>query len=219
MKPREIRFLTEASVFKFIRRHFLFVGVCAAVVMAVAVGVIRKNIKDPYFGGQRISEWHWQLCTGDVVHPGLDLYNDARWAFSRMGPEAVPFLVSQLNEESTGIADSAVSWLRQRNLGSGILPDTVPASKKRRCAAIALGAMGKNAESAIPALIVYTQNSTNPLDQVYGTSGVSRILFSVDPKPGVKPPEQGWTTTAEWLNFRTNVFAEATRRYPGLMDE
>ncbi len=175
---------------------------CFAIASAGAITLImlsssRTHSNDPEFKGKRISAWFQQLCSTN--------WFPAEEAFSRMTPEAIPYVVGQLKYHS--ISDKAVCWLKQNPAASRFLKRVTEPTKRRCEAAAALRMMGPAAENALPALLAAWK--LDPSADVR-----KNAVYALPPILKRRYPRDGGVPLSEWPKFEASMTAEAARRFP-----
>jgi hypothetical protein len=133
----------------------LLLGGIAAVAVIVCVPLLQR-LREPVYQGRRVGAWFADLCTGAFAPLNANRCSAASAAFSRMDSNAVPFLVKQLSYDQSGTIERLeLAVLRVRLVSTLAMPLAIP-SEQRKYAAVALGAMGTNAISALePMLAAY----------------------------------------------------------------
>src|SRR5688572_13410969 len=136
------------------RRSKVLLAAAAAFLLIVLIGLRLNRTKDPVHAGRPVSAWFADLCSGVFGGtPKAKAFEPAYTEFTRMGPEAIPYLTSQLRYDRLGIRQKVIDRLRQypatKRFGRRLIGPL-----ERRCyAAVALRQMGPKAEAAIPALL------------------------------------------------------------------
>lgn len=162
---------------------------------------------DPVYSGKPVGRWFDDLCTG--VWSGTPKgapFAAAHLEFARMDSNAVPYLVSRLRYDRSGLLQRCLVQARKVSLGRQLTADAVFPADRRTYAVVALRQMGARAESSVPALLEAWRrdNDEVKLNVVYA---LETILL-------------GRTTTRatpqEAAKLEADVFAEVARRYPAL---
>lgn len=186
--------------------------VVAGMVAAILVLILatRTSVPNPEFQGKRISVWFDQLCSGVFSgSPRGEAFPEAYDAFTRMGPDAVPYLIRQLSRNRTGGLENVLLWLRQQTLTRPFMRNLILPSSKRAYAAVALRRMGASAEAATPALMEAWKHDI-PEVKNDCVSAMAAILYRERPdlQMGVD------MDTAMYQKFEARVVSAAAERFP-----
>src|SRR5262245_61872147 len=78
----------------------------------------RTNVHNPVFRGKRVSVWFEELCFFGVFgnRSNAGQFHEVYDAFSRMGPDAVPYLTRKLRYLRYGPTDKVFLWIKRNRL-------------------------------------------------------------------------------------------------------
>jgi hypothetical protein len=163
-------------------------------------------VDNPVFQGKRVSIWFQELCFFGVFESRSNgkQFEEVYDAFSRMGPEAVPYLTQKLRYLRYEPTDKVFLWIKRNRLMRPYTKGIILPSSKRAYAAVALRRMGSSAESAVPALLEAWKHD-NPEVKASCVAAMASILYG-------KPPLG--MTLSEWNALESKVIADAAREFP-----
>lgn len=180
-------------------RNAVIVGASIFLVLGVCFFFCPRG---PYYAGRPVSAWFDDLCRYSGIPNNR--FDAAYEAFTKMDSNAVPYLVSQLKYDRSGVIQRMLLLSRRSPILANFATGLIFPSTQRSYAALALGRMGPKAVSAVPALLeTWVQDKTGAKDGALGA--LHSILFDEAGKP-YSPSEQ--------KELEAKVIAEAIRRYP-----
>jgi hypothetical protein len=132
------------------KRRTKWLVVCA-IGMGTIAGIYLAGPRQPSYQGRSLDEW-----LGDLENPHFRTQQVARAAIRAMGPSAVPFLTNSLDQRKRlSVRETAKKILPRRvvDWGRSIVKPR-PTAIESHSAAVALQALGPDATSAIPSLVL-----------------------------------------------------------------
>jgi hypothetical protein len=124
--------------------------------MFLAPGILERR-GQPVYEGRRVGEWFDDLCLGSLSVPidskVVERKTRASAAFTRMDSNAVPFLIKKLRTPDSAVQEKLIMRARKLAITKPVGERLIPPSHARLYAAHALGRMGVQGESALPALV------------------------------------------------------------------
>lgn len=183
------------------------VAIAAFTLGCVLFWATPMGVEDPVFEGRKVSSWFKDLCSGVFGGtPKATNFQAAHSAFSRMGPEAVPFLTNQLRYGRSGRLEHVLLRLKNSRFTAPMVSSVVFPSERRGYATAALREMRGSAQTAIPGLLESWARDTKDV-KVGAVAALAGILYG-------KAPEDVEGADA-WKAYESRVLFDAARRAPG----
>lgn len=188
-------------------RHAILPGLIGAGLLVVLFLYWFGGAPNPVHSGKPVGRWFDDLCTGVWSgSPKGAPFDAAYLEFSRMDSDAVPYLVSRLRYDRSGILEKCLMLVRKTSFGRDLTADVVLPADRRTYAIVALRQMRTRAESAVPALLeAWRQdNAEVRLNAIFALETIlfGKVTIHANPQESAK--------------LESDVLAEVARRYPAL---
>jgi len=184
------------------RRIVLLLAAIAAVALSLCLPLLQR-LREPVYQGRRVSAWFDDLCS--AVFPGHDVsrVSAAAIAFSRMGSNAVPFLVKQLGYDQSGSIERLEMAARKVPIFAQVANRFVLPSSKRMYAAVAIQHLGTNAICALTPLVADYEREPSHDVRMNIIVAMAHIV--------AVPTRESWNP-AQWQEFERTVLERVRSR-------